>query len=39
MLGWGIVQELLSAWWNYEDSESGWEPACASAEVLMRLTK
>ena len=39
MLGWGIAQAVLSAWWSYEDSGSGWESACACAEVLMRLTK
>ena len=39
MLGWGIAQAVLSAWWSYEDSGSGWESACACAEVLMRVTK
>jgi streptomycin 6-kinase len=39
MLGWGIAQAVLSAWWSYEDSGSGWESACACAEALMRLTK
>ena len=39
MLGWGIAQAVLSAWWSYEDSGGGWESACACAEVLIRLTK
>jgi len=39
MLGWGISQAVLSAWWSYEDSGSGWESACACAEVLMLLMK
>jgi streptomycin 6-kinase len=39
MLGWGTAQAVLSAWWSYEDSGSGWEPACACAEALTRLMK
>jgi streptomycin 6-kinase len=37
MLGWGVAQAVLSAWWSYEDIGSGWEPPCAYAETLMRL--
>ncbi|HXJ43730.1 MAG TPA: aminoglycoside phosphotransferase family protein, partial [Bryobacteraceae bacterium] len=39
MLGWGIAQAVLSAWWSYEDSGGGWESACACAETLMRLLR
>jgi streptomycin 6-kinase len=39
MLAWGISQAVLSAWWSYEDSENGWESACACAEALMWLMK
>lgn len=37
MLGWGVAQAVLSAWWSYEDSGSIGESACACAEALMRL--
>lgn len=34
--GWGAAQAVLSAWWSYEDTGAGWEPAMRCAEVLMR---
>jgi hypothetical protein len=34
--GWGAAQGVLSAWWSYEDTGAGWEPAMRCAEVLMR---
>lgn len=34
--GWAGAQAVLSAWWSYEDTGSGWEPAMMCAEVLMR---
>ncbi len=37
IVGWGVAQAVLSAWWSYEDSGSGWESGCACAEVLARL--
>jgi streptomycin 6-kinase len=36
LAGWAVAQAVLSAWWSFEDTGSGWEPACAIAEVLMR---
>jgi streptomycin 6-kinase len=39
MLGWGVAQAVLSAWWSYEDGGSNWESACACAEVLKRLMR
>ena len=39
IVGWGMAQAVLSAWWSYEDSGSGWESECACAEVLARLMK
>ena len=37
MLGYGVAHAVLSAWWSYEDSGSGWELACACAETLASL--
>jgi streptomycin 6-kinase len=34
---WATAQAVLSAWWSYEESGSGWESACACAEVLSKL--
>jgi streptomycin 6-kinase len=34
---WAAAQAVLSAWWCYEESGSGWEPACAIAETLAKL--
>jgi streptomycin 6-kinase len=38
IVGWAVAQAVLSAWWSFEDTGSGWEPACAIAEVLAKLT-
>ncbi len=35
IVGWAAAQAVLSAWWSYEDSGSGWEPAMMCAEVLL----
>jgi streptomycin 6-kinase len=37
MLGWGVAQAVLSAWWALEDSATGWQRQCACAEVLANL--
>lgn len=34
MLGWGVAQAVLSAWWSFEESATDWQPRCACAEVL-----
>jgi streptomycin 6-kinase len=39
ILGWGMAQAILSAWWSVEDEGSGWEPALAYAEALYSLMK
>ncbi|HEV8148033.1 MAG TPA: aminoglycoside phosphotransferase family protein, partial [Bryobacteraceae bacterium] len=39
MIGWGVAQAVLSAWWSYEGGEDDWESACACAETLARLMK
>jgi streptomycin 6-kinase len=37
ILGWGIAQAVLSAWWDYEDHRRGWEPMVALAEIFAAL--
>ncbi len=37
IVGWAVAQSVLSAWWSYEDSGLGWEPAMGCAETLMQL--
>ena len=37
LLGWGLAQAVLSAWWTIEDHGIGWEPAIAVAEVLSEI--
>lgn len=37
ILGWGVAQAVLSAWWTVEDHGYGWEPAIACAEILAAL--
>jgi streptomycin 6-kinase len=34
LLGWGLAQAVLSAWWSVEDHGSGWERAIHIAAVL-----
>jgi len=34
LIGWGLAQAVLSAWWGYEDGEADWEDALFLAEVL-----
>lgn len=37
ILGWGMAQAVLSAWWSIEDHGYGWEPAVTCAEILASL--
>ena len=34
IVGWGLAQAVLSAWWSYEDHGHGWEAAIACAELF-----
>jgi streptomycin 6-kinase len=37
VLGWGLAQAVLSAWWAVEDEGHGWESALAYDESLFKL--
>lgn len=37
LLGWGMAQAVLSAWWMIEDHGSGWEASIAVAEILSEI--
>ena len=37
IVGWGVAQAVLSAWWSIEDHGHGWEPAIVCAERLAGL--
>jgi streptomycin 6-kinase len=37
IIGWGIAQAVLSACWDIEDSQGGWEHAIGVAEMLTGL--
>lgn len=37
LIGWGIAQAVLSAWWSYEDHGHGWDGAIVCAESLLGL--
>ena len=37
LVGWGLAQAVLSAWWSFEDHGHGWESAIACAELLAGL--
>jgi streptomycin 6-kinase len=37
LIGWGVAQAVLSAWWDIADHISGWEPVIACAEHLATL--
>ncbi|MBA3533186.1 MAG: phosphotransferase [Ardenticatenales bacterium] len=39
IVGWGMAQAVLSAWWSIEDHEPGWEFDIACAEQLAALMK
>lgn len=37
LVGWGLAQAVLAAWWSFEDHGHGWEPWIACAELLAAL--
>jgi streptomycin 6-kinase len=37
LVGWGLAQAVLSAWWCIEDNVPGWEYAIGCAELLAAL--
>ena len=37
LVGWGLAQAVLSAWWRLEDHGYGWEWGIACAELLAQL--
>jgi len=37
IIGWGLAQAVLSAWWSFEDHGHGWEWAVSCADVLAQL--
>lgn len=37
ILGWGVAQAVLSAWWSVEDHGAFWEKAIRCGEVLYEL--
>ncbi len=37
VLGWGLAQAVLSAWWSIEDGGQVWDEAIACAEVFVSV--
>lgn len=37
IIGWGVAQAVLSAWWSYEDHGHGWAPAMTVARLLREI--
>ena len=37
IIGWGLAQAVLSAWWSFEDHGRGWEWGIACARLLSEL--
>ena len=37
VIGWGVAQAVLSAWWSIEDHGGGWEEAAQVAGILSDL--
>jgi streptomycin 6-kinase len=37
VLRYAIAHAVLSAWWSFEDTGSGWQTGCAAADVLLKL--
>lgn len=37
VLGWSLVQSVLSAWWSYEDKGYGWEDVMAFAGIVAEM--
>ena len=38
LIGWGIAQAVLSAWWSYEDHGYGWDATLAGATALVEVS-
>ncbi len=34
LLGWGLSQAVLAAWWSYDDDDENWRSWLACAEVF-----
>jgi len=39
LVGWGLAQAVLAAWWSYEDHGHGWESWIACAELFSGLER
>jgi streptomycin 6-kinase len=39
LIGWGLAQAVLSAWWGYEDGDDGWDFGLRLAEVFAYLQR
>ncbi|HKZ69989.1 MAG TPA: aminoglycoside phosphotransferase family protein [Anaerolineales bacterium] len=39
IVGWGVAQAVLSAWWSIEDHGEGWEESMQCAEILSELLR
>lgn len=39
IVGWGLAQAVLSAWWSFEDHGEGWADAIEVAKVFAQLAK
>jgi streptomycin 6-kinase len=37
LVGWGIAQAVLAAWWSFEDHGHGWQGCLTCAELLADL--
>jgi streptomycin 6-kinase len=37
ILGWGVAQTVLSAWWSYEDNDRNWRDVLPIAETMAAL--
>ncbi len=37
ILGWGLAQAVLSAWWSYEDHGHGWDEVMLVAKALSAI--
>ena len=37
ILGWGLAQAVLAAWWSFEDSGQVWDDAITCAELFVTV--
>jgi streptomycin 6-kinase len=37
MLGWGLAQSVLAAWWSYEDGDEAWRLWLEVAAIFLDL--